>query len=103
MMLDLFITWPSAMNSNKVLTPSILNYPMPLKGRKCNKKLKVTRTIPNPVFQMMFSWYRPSGENTPLLNKSLHHNDFFFVGVKLLNSRHFRIQWLSTNMKGEKS
>lgn len=102
MMLDLFITWPSAVKCKKVLTLSY-SYPMPLKGRKCNKKLKVTRKIPNPVFQMMFSWHRPSGENTPLLNKSLHHNDFFFVGVKLLNSRHFRIHWYSTNMKGEKS
>ena len=102
MMLDLFITWPSTMKSNKVLTPSH-SYLMSLKGRKCNKKLKVTRKISNPVFQMMFSWYRPSGENTLLLNKSLHHNDFFFVGVKLLNSRHFRIHWYSTNMKGEKS
>lgn len=76
---------------------------MPLKGRKCDKKLKVTRKIPNPIFQMMFSRYRHRGENTPLLYKSLHHNDFSFVAVKMLNSRHFRIHWLSTNMKGEKS
>ena len=61
---------------------------MPLKGRKGNKNLKVTRKIPNHVFHMMFSRYRPSG-SVPL--------------CKLLNSRHFRIHWLSANMNGEKS
>ena len=66
MILDLFITWPSAVKSKKVL---------PLKGRKCNKKLKVMRKIPNPVFQTILSRYRRLGENAPPLDKSLHHCD----------------------------
>ena len=67
MILDLFITWPLAVKSKKVL---------PLKGRKCNKKFKVIRKISNPVFQTILSRYRRLGENTPPLNKSLHHNNF---------------------------